>query len=50
MVLEYRFNGRGKLVKGYTYPIKREDMDVALEKAGGQGTPFCRFFLWPQGS
>jgi hypothetical protein len=34
MTLEYRFSGRGKLVKGYTYPIKRGDLDVALERAG----------------
>lgn len=34
MALEYRFNGRDKLVKGYTYPIKRGDLDAALEKAG----------------
>jgi hypothetical protein len=34
MVLEYEFLGRDKLVKGYTYPIKRGDLDVALERAG----------------
>jgi len=34
MTLEYRFSGRDKLVKGYTYPIKRGDLDEALEKAG----------------
>ena len=34
MALEYKFNGRDKLVKGYTYPIKRGELDAALEKAG----------------
>lgn len=34
MVLEYEFLWRDKLVKGYTYPIKRGDLDAALEKAG----------------
>jgi len=34
MTLEYRFSGRDKLVKGYTYPIKRGDLDEALEKVG----------------
>lgn len=34
MGLEYKFNGRDKLVKGYTYPIKRADLDAALERAG----------------
>ncbi|AMK09964.1 hypothetical protein [Pseudodesulfovibrio indicus] len=34
MVLEYEFLGRDKLVKGFTYPIKRGDLDAALERAG----------------
>lgn len=34
MVLEYDFLGRDKLAKGQTYPIKRGDLDEALEKAG----------------
>lgn len=34
MPLEYEFLGRDKLVKGYTYPIKRGDLDAALERAG----------------
>lgn len=34
MVLEYRFNGRTKLDKGHTYPIKRGNLDKALEDSG----------------
>ncbi|WP_316898246.1 hypothetical protein [Pseudodesulfovibrio indicus] len=34
MVLEYEFLGRSKLRKGHTYPIKRGDLDKALEAAG----------------
>ncbi len=34
MVLEYKFSGRKKVVKGETYPIKRADLDEALENAG----------------
>jgi hypothetical protein len=33
VALEYNFLGRDKLVKGYTYPIKRGDLDAALERA-----------------
>ena len=33
MALEYNFLGRDKLIKGYTYPIKRGDLDAALERA-----------------
>ena len=34
MVLEYDFLGRTKLIKGYTYPIKRGELDKALEDSG----------------
>ncbi len=34
MALEYDFSGRDKLVKGQSYPIKRGDLDAALESAG----------------
>ena len=34
MALEYKFGGRDKVVKGHTYPIKRADLDRALEEAG----------------
>ena len=32
--MEYKFTGRDKVAKGYTYPIKRADLDAALEAAG----------------
>lgn len=31
MTLEYNFLGRTKLIKGHTYPIKRGELDKALE-------------------
>ena len=43
MVLEYEFLGRDKLVKGYTYPIRRGDLDAALERAGVTKLRFVAF-------
>ncbi|MBG0790972.1 MAG: hypothetical protein H0S80_10800 [Desulfovibrionaceae bacterium] len=34
MTLEYEFWGRTKLLKGYTYPIQRGELNKALEDAG----------------
>lgn len=34
MALKYNFLGKDKLVKGHTYPIKRSELDAALEAAG----------------
>ncbi len=48
MALEYTFSGRDKLVKGYTYPIKRGDLDEALEKAGVTDLRFVSFGCSPK--
>ncbi|MDD3312539.1 hypothetical protein [Pseudodesulfovibrio sp.] len=34
MAVEYKFGGRYKVIKGETYPIKRADLERALEEAG----------------
>ncbi|XXJ21516.1 hypothetical protein ACR42D_18630 [Desulfovibrio caledoniensis] len=34
MPIQYEFMGRAKLSKGYAYPVKRSELDSALEKAG----------------
>jgi hypothetical protein len=34
MPIQYEFMGRAKLSKGYSYPVKRSELDSALEKAG----------------
>jgi hypothetical protein len=34
MVLEYEFLGRDKLVKGYTYPIRRGELDQGVGRRG----------------
>ncbi|EGB15382.1 hypothetical protein DND132_2177 [Pseudodesulfovibrio mercurii] len=34
MPIRYEFMGRAKLIKGYSYPVKRSELDAALEQAG----------------
>lgn len=34
MAVEYKFGGSYKVIKGETYPIKRADLERALEEAG----------------
>ncbi|EGB15582.1 hypothetical protein DND132_2379 [Pseudodesulfovibrio mercurii] len=48
MALEYKFLGRDKLLKGYTYPIKRGDLDAALERAGVPELRFIAFSCNPK--
>ncbi|WP_338668903.1 hypothetical protein [Pseudodesulfovibrio methanolicus] len=48
MVLEYEFLGRDKLVKGHTYPIKRGDLDAALERAEVSELQFVSFSCNPK--
>ncbi|QGY39764.1 hypothetical protein GM415_06395 [Pseudodesulfovibrio cashew] len=47
-MVEYEFGGRSKIIKGYSYPIKRGDLDQALDEAGVTDIQRVAFFCLPK--